>query len=292
MQLPIMERKSLIILGLVIVSILLFSGCTTKTGEEVTTTVTETIEKQVTTITETSLDTPSGIYMAHIAALQKGDLEESKKYAAKESILKIEKMEEDRQAYDKSIKLLVLLTPRDVKILNEEIEGEQATLTVSGTMMGKEATGTVKLVKENGDWKVTEGGEWKVGGGQTTETTTVSTGGYDKYDYSNVVCKSEIGAHEISNDIFGGGWSFIERTRGSPHFDDTFEEWLSWRYMNDDSYILSLKVIYFENGEKAKDYFNRRLKKGSGISSLCDGAVVWEGGAFSGSSRKTFKDPI
>jgi hypothetical protein len=56
--------------------------------------------------------------------------------------------------------LIQVMTPHDVKVLSESVTGDAATLTLSGVTeppgsKAKETTsGSVKLVKEDGAWKV------------------------------------------------------------------------------------------------------------------------------------------
>lgn len=56
--------------------------------------------------------------------------------------------------------LLRGLAPTDVKVSSEKVQGDQATLVVLGKIDGKVADGEVKMVRQQGTWRLA-GESWK-----------------------------------------------------------------------------------------------------------------------------------
>lgn len=91
-------------------------------------------------------------YRAMQKAVAAGDLTALKKTM---DAKRAKQIDQDPNA-KKMIELIKMMSPTDVKILKLAETGDTAVLTVSGMMDGKAQSGTVKLTKEGGAWKVSE----------------------------------------------------------------------------------------------------------------------------------------
>ena len=118
------------------------------------------LKKEPLTLTITGKnDPPSQAYAAYCKALLMGDVEEFKKYFPSENLAMLPKDEKELVLGTEFIQD-TMMTQMD--ILNSTISGDTAVLTIKGTRGLSKAEGTVKMVQENGLWKVSEE-SWKAG---------------------------------------------------------------------------------------------------------------------------------
>lgn len=94
-------------------------------------------------------ETPTENYMAYHNALSDGDMKEMKKYLAKNMVTQLEQSGmEDTEI----LKMIQSTVPKEVKITDEEIKNNSATLIATGNAGYQE--GTIEMVKEDGKWKL------------------------------------------------------------------------------------------------------------------------------------------
>lgn len=104
-----------------------------------------------TEVTVTGDDSPAGkAYASYYKAKLAGDIDEVKKWVVKEHVKDL-----DSEMGRMMIKMSMKIDPKKVNIIKTDISGNSAKLTVKGTTDAQSpATGTVKMVLENGHWKV------------------------------------------------------------------------------------------------------------------------------------------
>ncbi|MFP4497529.1 MAG: hypothetical protein ACLFQV_04900 [Vulcanimicrobiota bacterium] len=108
-------------------------------------------------------DTPEQVYAKINKAIHARDVDELMKHVSEKSKQDLEKHKED---LPKMIKLIQVMTPEEYEIVDKQISGDTATLKLTAMMnffgMGepKPAEGTVKMVKEEGQWKLDKE-DWK-----------------------------------------------------------------------------------------------------------------------------------
>lgn len=101
---------------------------------------------------------PGKAYLAFQKALTAGDVKKLKELASKE---RAEQMNDPDFA--EMLPMIREMQAKDIKITGGSVDGSTATLLVTGTSDGSQATGTVHLVLEGKQWKV-EKESWKMGG--------------------------------------------------------------------------------------------------------------------------------
>jgi len=96
-------------------------------------------------------DTPTGkAYASYYKAKLAGDIDEVKKWVVKEHVKDF-----NGEMGKMMIKISMKMDPKEVKIIKTDISGDTAKLTVKGTTGDHSpVTGYVKMVLENGRWKV------------------------------------------------------------------------------------------------------------------------------------------
>lgn len=94
---------------------------------------------------------PTATYKAYQEAMKKKDFEGVKKRMSKGSLAMItEKAKEDGKTLEESFKEEAAKGGNDEEVTNEKITGDTATIDVKG----KDASLTIPLVKEDGEWKI------------------------------------------------------------------------------------------------------------------------------------------
>jgi hypothetical protein len=96
-------------------------------------------------------DTPAAkAYASYYRAKMAGDVEEVKKWVVKEHVKDFE-----GEMAKMMIKMAMTMDPKSIKIVKTELSGNSANLTIKGQTDDQgPATGHVKMVLENGQWKV------------------------------------------------------------------------------------------------------------------------------------------
>ena len=98
-------------------------------------------------------NSPNEVFLAQFKATQEGDVSTVKALTVKSHDLQ-------SQASKSNLLQLASMAPKQVEILNSEFAGDKATLKIKGTggqvIEGQAVgtNGTVKLAKEDGQWKV------------------------------------------------------------------------------------------------------------------------------------------
>jgi len=108
---------------------------------------------------DTSL--PARVYVEYYKSCLEGNLGKGRDFMAER-----ERKEFDRHARENREALLYLFTqrPSEVRISTPAISGNTASITVHGSIrLGEEATGSIKMVLEGGQWKVSED-KWTITG--------------------------------------------------------------------------------------------------------------------------------
>ena len=100
-----------------------------------------------------SNDAPSKTYAAYANAVWEGNIEEFKKYVPSEN-LKL--MPEDENEVVLGLEFVQDTMMTNMEIINSTISGNNAELKIEGSRGIDKADGTVKMVLENGSWKVSE----------------------------------------------------------------------------------------------------------------------------------------
>ncbi len=109
-------------------------------------------------------DAPSKAYAAYCKTVAAGDLENFMKYVPQE---KTEFMPKDPQELVLGLEFVQSTMMTEVEILTSTITGNKAVLTLAGSRGMAKADGTVSMLLENGEWKVSEEA-WNMG--EETET--------------------------------------------------------------------------------------------------------------------------
>jgi hypothetical protein len=109
-------------------------------------------------ITVTGDDTPAGkAYATYYKAKLSGNIEEVKKWVIKEHVKDL-----DGEMGKMMINMAMAMDPKIIKIVKTEVSGNSADLTIEGvTGDQSKATGHVKMLNENGQWKVATD-KWKM----------------------------------------------------------------------------------------------------------------------------------
>ena len=100
-----------------------------------------------------SNDAPSKTYAAYANAVWEGNIEEFKKYVPSEN-LKL--MPEDKNEVVLGLEFVQDTMMTNMEIIKSTISGNTAELKIKGSRGIDKADGTVKMVLENGSWKVSE----------------------------------------------------------------------------------------------------------------------------------------
>jgi hypothetical protein len=96
---------------------------------------------------------PVKAYKEYCKAIMAGDLEGIKKYLVAKNLKELEEMD----SKEREMVLDVLkMRPEQLKIEKPSITGDQATFKASGKEGSAVSTGSIKMVIENGTWKVLE----------------------------------------------------------------------------------------------------------------------------------------
>ncbi len=93
--------------------------------------------------------TSTNAYIAYCKALNKGDMKEVKRHLAKSMV---EQMEQSGMEDTKILEMIQSMAPKEVKIIDEKMENNNAILVATGGFGSQE--GTIKMIKENGEWKL------------------------------------------------------------------------------------------------------------------------------------------
>ena len=112
-----------------------------------------------------SANTPKAAYDRYMKAVKAGNKAQILNSVTKERKAEFEKFSKSEQ--DQTIKMIQAFSPKTYKVVKENIQGNRATLTVSGTVQGftggtESASGTVTMLKEDGAWKIQQE-DWKSG---------------------------------------------------------------------------------------------------------------------------------
>ena len=100
-----------------------------------------------------SNDAPSKTYAAYTNAVWEGNIEEFKKYVPSEN-LKL--MPEDKNEVVLGLEFVQDTMMTNMEIIKSTVSGNNAELKIKGSRGIDKADGTVKMVLENGQWKVSE----------------------------------------------------------------------------------------------------------------------------------------
>ena len=110
--------------------------------------------KEPTKITVTgSSDAPSKTYAAYANAIWEGNIEEFKKYVPSENLKLIPK---DENEVVLGLEFVQDTMMTNMEIIKSTVSGNNAELKIKGIRGIDKADGTVKMVLENGSWKVSE----------------------------------------------------------------------------------------------------------------------------------------
>ncbi len=104
-------------------------------------------------------DSPSQAYAAYSQSVAKGDVEAFKQYVPSENLQSLPNDEKELVLGLEFVQDTMMTT---IEILSSTITGEKAVLTMKGSRGLATADGTVKMVLEDGSWKVSEE-SWKMG---------------------------------------------------------------------------------------------------------------------------------
>ena len=97
---------------------------------------------------------PARAYREYYLAILKGDVEQMGKYLAAANIRQFESMDGRER---EMVLELFKMRPKEVKINKPVVSGDQASFTVEDReISGEKSTGAVKMVLEEGAWKVLE----------------------------------------------------------------------------------------------------------------------------------------
>ncbi len=100
-------------------------------------------------------DSPSAEYLKYVAAISTArSIKDLTPFISAPKLKELDAMPPSQQ--EQCLKFMQTVTAKNVKVDSEKIEGNRATLAVSGTDAcgGGPTTGTVLMVKENGTWKL------------------------------------------------------------------------------------------------------------------------------------------
>ena len=95
------------------------------------------------------------VYGEYLKAVQKEDLAGLKKVMSAEMVKQL-----DQPDAKEMLKLIKMMTAKDIQVLKVVEKGDTADLTVSGTQDSGPSNGVVHMVKEGGAWKL-QREEWK-----------------------------------------------------------------------------------------------------------------------------------
>ena len=91
-------------------------------------------------------------YLAFVKAMAAGNIKAVHNGASAE---RAKQMDEDPD-FKKLFPMLQMMEPKNVKISGGAVNGDTATLSATGTSDGDAATGTITMVREGGQWKVSK----------------------------------------------------------------------------------------------------------------------------------------
>ena len=94
---------------------------------------------------------PGAAYLALVAAIHAGDLEQLKALAPPGQA---EMFDEEDAA--ETLEFIQMMTPTDVEIVDGSSDGSVAVLNVTGTMDGESASGTITLERQDERWVPTK----------------------------------------------------------------------------------------------------------------------------------------
>ncbi|HKB72475.1 MAG TPA: hypothetical protein VKH46_16710 [Thermoanaerobaculia bacterium] len=99
-------------------------------------------------------------YLAQLAAVQAGDWGAYEKASTKKAFLTDEKLMKATKKTPKAMLTVIShMAPKEVTFTSLEVEGNKATLTASGMLDGAMNKGTIRILQEDGQWKV-DGQSW------------------------------------------------------------------------------------------------------------------------------------
>ncbi len=98
---------------------------------------------------EPEIESPTNAYMEYYRALNAGDMKKVKKYLAKSMV---EQLKQSGMKDEEILEMIKSLVPKEVKIIDEEIENNSAILTATGGFGSQE--GRIEMIKEDGKWKL------------------------------------------------------------------------------------------------------------------------------------------
>jgi hypothetical protein len=94
------------------------------------------------------------VFQANVAAMQKGDIDAMLATVTKAQAAKFREQQNDPQ-FAAMLGMMKAFAPKSVTVTGGEDFGDHAELTLVGVeQSGGKSTGTAKMVKEDGQWKV------------------------------------------------------------------------------------------------------------------------------------------
>jgi hypothetical protein len=133
-----MVMKNYLALGLVLIIVVIASGCTQAPNGG------------------NGGATPTGVYMSYRQAIVDGDEQVLIQHAseAKAQQILTEFLNLTQEQIEQVMVFLKGFLPENLVIVDENIDGNTATLTATGIVIGLESNGTITMVKEQGQWKL------------------------------------------------------------------------------------------------------------------------------------------
>ncbi len=96
-------------------------------------------------------------YRAQLAAVHAGDWGAYEKASTKKAFQIDEKLMKAAKKTPKTMLAFIShMAPQEVSFTSLEVDGKKATLTASGMLDGAMNKGTIRLIEEDGGWKVDE----------------------------------------------------------------------------------------------------------------------------------------
>lgn len=94
------------------------------------------------------------VFQANVAAMQKGDIDAMLATVSKAQAAKFREQQKDPQ-FAVMLGMMKAFAPKSVTVTGGQDFGDRAELTLVGVeQSGGKSTGTAKMVKEDGQWKV------------------------------------------------------------------------------------------------------------------------------------------
>ncbi|MCK5214845.1 MAG: hypothetical protein KAR05_05780, partial [Candidatus Omnitrophica bacterium] len=98
------------------------------------------------------------VYAAYQVAVQSSDIKGLRKYVFSQAIAELDDVENAAMV----LNLMKKMSPENVKIIDEKVDGETATLTATAEGMFGSSRGVISFVKEEGAWKLVKE-NWEAG---------------------------------------------------------------------------------------------------------------------------------